>query len=296
MDTTGEMPSISDLTKFYKAAKQRFDDKTGEFNRRAHEETVKLQAGDEENTRLWKALCARSEKMFTAVYKRLGIDSRLKVCGESFYQQFLGTVFEQLEAKGMLEDSDGARVAFVRPRNKPPLMLRKSDGGVGYVGVAPVGAQLPPSHGRTAATMVCQVRHHGHGVPVVPRAQAQGRLAGVRRGRRPSRPLRGSSRACKFTRAPGCTCSEWASRDAWVVQNVFAGGKKAGWLDSVRIEHVKFGVVQGEDGKKFKTRSGETVRLVDLLDKARDLVRAHAHAHPRTFRTPCSQHRLAPLP
>ena len=77
---------------------------------------------------------------------------------------------------------------------------------------------------------------------------------------------------------------------------MFAGGKKAGWLDSVRIEHVKFGVVQGEDGKKFKTRSGETVRLVDLLDKARDLVRAHVHAHPRTFRTPCSQHRLAPLP
>ena len=29
-----------------------------------------------------------------------------------------------------------------------------------------------------------------------------------------------------------------------------------------------FGVVQGEDGKRFKTRSGETVRLVDLLDES----------------------------
>ncbi|MCU0566759.1 MAG: arginine--tRNA ligase [Oculatellaceae cyanobacterium Prado106] len=44
---------------------------------------------------------------------------------------------------------------------------------------------------------------------------------------------------------------------------------RAGWIpDSVKLEHVPFGVVQGEDGKKFKTRSGETVRLQDLLDEA----------------------------
>lgn len=36
----------------------------------------------------------------------------------------------------------------------------------------------------------------------------------------------------------------------------------------VIVEHVPFGVVQGEDGKKLKTRSGETVRLQDLLDEA----------------------------
>jgi arginyl-tRNA synthetase len=34
------------------------------------------------------------------------------------------------------------------------------------------------------------------------------------------------------------------------------------------LEHVPFGLVQGEDGKKFKTRSGDTVRLQDLLDEA----------------------------
>jgi hypothetical protein len=36
----------------------------------------------------------------------------------------------------------------------------------------------------------------------------------------------------------------------------------------VSLEHVPFGLVQGEDGKKFKTRSGETVKLVDLLTEA----------------------------
>ena len=40
-----------------------------------------------------------------------------------------------------------------------------------------------------------------------------------------------------------------------------------GWLDKVRADHVTFGVVLGEDKKKFKTRSGDTVRLVDLLDE-----------------------------
>ncbi len=50
---------------------------------------------------------------------------------------------------------------------------------------------------------------------------------------------------------------------------VFQVADKAGWIpDGVELTHVPFGVVQGEDGKKFKTRSGETVRLKDLLDEA----------------------------
>ena len=49
----------------------------------------------------------------------------------------------------------------------------------------------------------------------------------------------------------------------------FDAARAAGWVgDDVKLEHLGFGVVQGEDGKKFKTRSGETVRLVDLLDEA----------------------------
>ena len=38
--------------------------------------------------------------------------------------------------------------------------------------------------------------------------------------------------------------------------------------DGARLEHVPFGLVQGEDGKKLKTRAGDTVRLRDLLDEA----------------------------
>jgi arginyl-tRNA synthetase len=50
---------------------------------------------------------------------------------------------------------------------------------------------------------------------------------------------------------------------------VFQVAKRAGWVpDKVSLIHVPFGLVQGEDGKRLKTRSGDTVRLKDLLDEA----------------------------
>ncbi|GBF91032.1 hypothetical protein Rsub_03887 [Raphidocelis subcapitata] len=66
---------------------------------------------------------------------------------------------------------------------------------------------------------------------------------------------------------------------------VFAAARRAGWLpkdekslEPPRVSHVGFGLVLGEDGKKFKTRSGDVVRLVELLDEAKsrcaDTIRA----------------------
>jgi arginyl-tRNA synthetase len=51
---------------------------------------------------------------------------------------------------------------------------------------------------------------------------------------------------------------------------IFKAAEKAGYLDpnKVRVDHVPFGVVLGADGKKFKTRSGETEKLIDLLFEA----------------------------
>ena len=50
---------------------------------------------------------------------------------------------------------------------------------------------------------------------------------------------------------------------------VFQVAERAGWIpDGARLEHVPFGLVQGDDGKKLKTRAGDTVRLRDLLDEA----------------------------
>ena len=50
---------------------------------------------------------------------------------------------------------------------------------------------------------------------------------------------------------------------------VFQVAKRAGWVPAAAsLEHVPFGLVQGDDGKKLKTRAGDTVRLKDLLDEA----------------------------
>ncbi|MFD6246199.1 arginine--tRNA ligase [Streptomyces roseolus] len=52
---------------------------------------------------------------------------------------------------------------------------------------------------------------------------------------------------------------------------VFETARRAGWLnDEVKAVQLAFGTVLGKDGKPFKTREGETVRLVDLLDEAID--------------------------
>lgn len=56
---------------------------------------------------------------------------------------------------------------------------------------------------------------------------------------------------------------------------VFQAAAKAGYYDPAKVEldHVTFGVVLGVDGKKFKTRSGETEKLIDLLTEAVDRAR-----------------------
>jgi len=69
-------------------------------------------------------------------------------------------------------------------------------------------------------------------------------------------------------------------------EQVFQIGRLSGIAPpSVSLEHVPFGLVLGEDGKKFKTRSGETVKLMDLLDEAlkrsRDDVTARIAAEGR---------------
>ncbi|MFI5768749.1 arginine--tRNA ligase [Streptomyces sp. NPDC051658] len=61
------------------------------------------------------------------------------------------------------------------------------------------------------------------------------------------------------------------ARQALHFKMVFETARRAGWLnEDVKAVHLPFGTVLGKDGKPFKTREGETVRLADLLDEAID--------------------------
>ena len=82
---------------------------------------------------------------------------------------------------------------------------------------------------------------------------------------------------------PGAEGGEGAERVIYVTDAgqighfdaVFQVARRAGWVPGgCRLDHVTFGLVQGADGKKLKTRSGETVQLRDLLKEAVDHARA----------------------
>ncbi len=60
------------------------------------------------------------------------------------------------------------------------------------------------------------------------------------------------------------------ARQALHFRMVFETARRAGWLPEDTARQLPFGTVLGKDGKPFKTREGETVRLVDLLDEAID--------------------------
>lgn len=61
------------------------------------------------------------------------------------------------------------------------------------------------------------------------------------------------------------------ARQAHHFNQVFATARKAGWAPpEISLEHASFGTMLGEDGKPFKTRSGDTVKLKDLLDEAEE--------------------------
>jgi arginyl-tRNA synthetase len=60
------------------------------------------------------------------------------------------------------------------------------------------------------------------------------------------------------------------SRQALHFSQVFAAARKAGWAKDVQLDYAPFGTMLGADGRPFKTRSGDTVKLKDLLDEAEE--------------------------
>ena len=78
-------------------------------------------------------------------------------------------------------------------------------------------------------------------------------------------------------------------------QGIFEAARTAGFLDDqrVRANHVEFGLVLGEDKKKFKTRSGDTVQLSKLLDAGLEKSMAHLKAKERDKELTQEELRLA---
>jgi arginyl-tRNA synthetase len=213
--------AAGEINAFYQAAKRKFDDDPA-FAERSRRRVVALQAGDPETLRLWQTLVRDSEQYYRTIYDRLGVTlTDADLAPESFYNDMLADVCDELESLGVAVISDGALCAFPpgftsRDGTPLPIILRKSDGGYGY-----------------GATDMAAIRYRI-------RDLAADRLIYVV----------GSEQSLHFAM-------------------IFAVARQAGWLtDKVRAEHAAIGMVAGADGKRFRTRSGSSVKLITLIDEA----------------------------
>jgi arginyl-tRNA synthetase len=139
----GEESAEADLLRtdpntFYQAARVKFDSDPA-FAARARERVVKLQSGDDPDTqRLWDELMELSRAYLRETYAVLGVTlTDEDIRGESFYNDMLAAVGDDLVAKGLAWISDGALCAFPagfegRDGGPLPLIIRKSDGGYNY--------------------------------------------------------------------------------------------------------------------------------------------------------------------
>jgi arginyl-tRNA synthetase len=190
---------------------------------KARQELVKLQAGDEENLRLWREMIALSETQFERVYARLGVKFDYSL-GESYYNPMLKQVVDELAERGLAQPSEGALVVYfpdIPELKDHPALVRKSDGGYNYTST-------------DLATLL--FRWKGGTWSVQPNEIIY---------------VTGAPQQLHF-------------------KQFFAVFRRWHPEAKVKLAHVWFGSVLGEDGKPFKTRAGDTVRLEDLLDEAEE--------------------------
>ncbi len=91
----------------------------------------RLEDGDQATTELWRWMVAVSLEEFNKTYAMLGTRFT-HVLGESFYNDKMDAVVEELSAKHLLTVSEGAEVVMLDDANLPPCLIRKSDGATLY--------------------------------------------------------------------------------------------------------------------------------------------------------------------
>ncbi|KAL6006054.1 hypothetical protein ACLOJK_040099 [Asimina triloba] len=203
--------AIGDL----QASKKKFDDDPS-FKEKAQQAVVRLQGGEAQYLQAWRKICEVSRNEFDQVYQRLGV--HLEEKGESFYNPYIPRVLEELSDKGLIEESEGARVIFIEGQTIPFIVVKR-DGAYNY-----------SSTDLAAIWYRLNVEKADWIIYVTDVGQSQH------------------------------------------FDMLFSAVKRAGWLPASGIpkaSHVGFGLVLGSDGKRFRTRATDVVRLVDLLDEAK---------------------------
>ncbi len=107
-------------------------EKNEELGEQAREEFKKLEQGDRENNRIWKAFKEKSLKEFNKIYNLLGVKFDL-ILGESFYKGSCQEVIKQaIDKKVALQNPDNSIIINLDKFNLPPYLIQKSDGATLY--------------------------------------------------------------------------------------------------------------------------------------------------------------------
>ena len=185
----------------------------------AREELKKLQLGDEENQKLWKEFIDISLKEYNKIYDRLGVNFDYYY-GESFYNDMMPAVLEELKEKGIAREDQGALVVFFENDKLPPAIVQKKDGSFLYT---------------TSDLATMKFRKDELNV----------------------------DEAVYLT----------DDRQQNHFKQVFEIGEMLGEPYNYKKTHVVFGIMRFGDGMIFSSRSGNIIRLVDLLDEAKTQVK-----------------------
>jgi arginyl-tRNA synthetase len=227
---------LAEMERIYKLISGRCDPEKPEYDQatleRARAELVKLQAGDAENLAIWREMIRLSQTQFETVYGRLGVkfDHTL---GESFYNARLGAVVEQLMNSGVAVESRGAKAVLsdaTLPSKEDPFLVQRE------------GEWVPNP-------FIIQKQDGGFNYATTDLATLAYRLE---------------------TWHADEVIYVTDGRQQLHFRQLFAAFRRWHPEAKTKLAHVWFGSILGEDGKPFKTRSGETVRLTDLLDEAEE--------------------------
>jgi len=228
-----ERDPLIEMERLYKTISNRC--KTDEETRQAaRAELVKLQNGDAENLEIWHRMIDLSQKQFDTVFARLGVEYDVTL-GESFYNPWLKGIVDELMEKGIARESQGAKCVFsegILPDKEDPFRIQKEGK---WIDMPAIIQKVDGAANYTTTDL----------------ATLQYRIE---------------------TWSPDAIVYVTDGRQQLHFRQFFSIFRR--WkpevTEKVRFEHVWFGMILGEDNRPFRTRDGDTVRLVDLLNEAEE--------------------------
>ena len=203
---------------------------------RARKATAALQGGSELHRTIWKAMHDVSMAAQKRDFAALGVDFDLWL-GESDADPLIPDMVKDLEAKGLLEEDQGARI--LRVAGPGETKKKKLDDGTVVEVESPdpllvVSSEGSAMYGTTdLATIVQRVRDQNPDMILY--------------------------------------CVDQRQADHF--EQVYRAAAKAGYIARDQLEHVGFGTMNGADGKPFKTRAGGVLKLQDLIGQAEEKAR-----------------------